>query len=217
VIRPLSFILLGLGLTGCISLVPKASDLPPRYTLEAEPAVPVTSRLPVTLAVADARAEGAINTSKIAVRTAANEIRYMPSGEWSDRLPRIVSLLIERSAENQGRLLAVSDRVALPLADYVVYTDIQTFEADRTASPEQVDVVFRLRLENRTGSVLGAQRFSASRPLNSIDTAGVAGALNRAAAEASGEAADWMIGVIEAAEASRQAREEERSRRASSR
>nr|WP_305889034.1 ABC-type transport auxiliary lipoprotein family protein [Parvularcula maris] len=185
--------------------------------MEAEPAVPVASRLPVTLAVADARAEGAINTSKIAVRTASNEIRYMPDGEWSDRLPRIVSLLLERAAENQGRLLAVSDRVALPLADYVVYTDIQTFEADRTASPEQVDVIFRVRLENRTGSVLGAQRFSASRPLNDIDTAGVAGALNEAAAAAAADAADWMIGVIEAAEVSREAQQERRDRRASSR
>jgi ABC-type uncharacterized transport system auxiliary subunit len=199
-------------LSGCISLVPEARDLPPRYTLEALDAVPVTSRLPVTLAVADARAEGAINTSKIAVRTATNEIRYMPDGEWSDRLPRIVSLLLERSVENQGRLLAVSDRVALPLANYVIYTDIQTFEADRTIEPQQAEVTFRLRLENRTGSVIGARRFSATERLTGTDTAAVAKALNAAAAEAANEAADWAVGVIEASELSTQAGRSPRDR-----
>ena len=151
-------------LVGCVSLIPPAKNLPPRYTLNAIEVSGDAERLPVTLAVADARAEGAINTSRIAVRTAPNEIRYLPEGEWAERVPRVFSQLVERTFEEQGRLLAVSDRVALPLADYVIFTDIQRFEAVRHLEDEVVEVTFRVRLENRTGRVLAARRFDGTLP-----------------------------------------------------
>lgn len=187
-------------LTGCISLVPPAKDLPPRYTLNASVVESSGTRMPVTLAIADARAEGAINTSRIAVRTAPNEIRYLPEGEWSDRVPRVFSLLVERSFEEQGRLLAVSDRVALPLADYVLFTDIQRFEAVRHDADRHVEVTFRVRLENRTGRVLAARRFDATEPMQSDDTAGAATALDAAAARATLELSEWAIGELERVE-----------------
>lgn len=190
-------------LTGCISLVPPAKELPPRFTLSALSVDAEGERLPVTLAIADARAEGAINTSKIAVRVAPNEIRYLPDGEWSDRVPRILSLLIERSAEEQARFLAVSDRVALPLADYILFTDIQHFEAVRHSDQESVEVTFRVRLENRTGRVLAARRFDATEPMRSDDTAGAAFALDAAAARATAELGAWVVETVADIEAAK--------------
>ena len=180
-------------LTGCVSLIPPAKNLPPRYTLNAIEGSGDAQRLPVTLAVADARAEGAINTSRIAVRTAPNEIRSLPEGEWAERVPRVFSQLVEPTFEEQGRLLAVSDRVALPLADYVIFTDIQRFEAVRHLEQEVVEVKFRVRLENRTGRVLAARRFDGTEPMLSDDTAGAAAAMDTAASRAAKEMADWAI------------------------
>lgn len=184
------------GLGGCVSLVPPANKLPPRYTLEAIETERRATQLPVTLAISDARAEGAYNTSKIAVRTGTNEIRYLPDGEWSDRAPRIVSLLIERSFEEQGGLLAISDRVALPLANYILYTDIRYFEANRSVPSETARVEYRVRLENRRGQVLGTRAFMGSEPITASTTAGAAAALNAAAARAAKDTVDWSLGLI---------------------
>ncbi|NNU17139.1 hypothetical protein HK107_12480 [Parvularcula sp. ZS-1/3] len=191
-IRSLSAVSL-LALGGCINLIAPASELPPRYTLTAMEETRSEQRLPYSLAIADARAESALNTSKIAVRTGANEIRYMPEGEWADRAPRIFSVLLERSVEERGALLAVSDRVALPLADFVLYSDIQRFEADRTTEPTQAIVIFRVRLESRNGMILGVQRFETRVPVDGDSTAEVAEALNRAASELSSDAAGWAL------------------------
>lgn len=189
-------------LSGCISLIPPASELPPRYVLTADEVEPAGPRIPVTLAIADARAEGALNTTKIAVLTAANEIRYMPDGEWSDRAPRVFSLLLERSFEERDQLLAVSDRVALPIANYTAYADIQNFQADRTKSPAVADVSFRVRLADQRGRTLGSKRFDAEETIGGNDTRATAAALNAAAARASAEVTAWALGLIEDAEAS---------------
>lgn len=188
---------------GCISLVPPANKLPPRYTLDVLDVEPSGEKLPVTLAVADARAEGALNTSRIAVLTAPNELRYLPDAEWSDRAPRIFSLLLERSFEERGRLLAVSDRVALPVADYVIYADMQAFNIDRNVEPYIADVEFRVRLETRRGRVLGASGFSAERTVSSREITANASAISEAAAQATSEAADWALELIAEEQATR--------------
>lgn len=190
-------------LSGCISLVPPAKTLPPRYTLNAADADDPGKKLDITLAVADARAEGAINTAKIAVKTGRNEIRYMPGGEWSDRAPRIFSLLLERSFEARGRLLAVSDLVALPTADYRLYADIEELNVDRTTDPSTAQVGYRVRLETRRGEVIGARSFDADVPVTGSDTRAAASAIDAAAARAASETAAWALGLIEAAEAGR--------------
>ncbi|MEE4210065.1 MAG: ABC-type transport auxiliary lipoprotein family protein [Parvularcula sp.] len=191
-------ILLALTLTGCVSLIQPASTLPPRYTMNAldRPAAEGAD-LPVTLAISDARSEAALNTSRIAVKTAPNEIRYVKGGEWSDRAPRIFSLLVERSFEERGRLLAVSDRVALPVADYIFFADIQDLNVDRSDGSDIAIVSFRARLEDRRGRVLEAKRFRAEVSVTDHSTRAAAMAINEAAATVTAEAADWAIALIE--------------------
>jgi len=186
------------SLTGCISLVSPATKLPPRYTLTAEDIAPQGDRLPVTLAIADARAEGALNTSKIAVRTAPNELRYLADGDWSDRAPLLFSLLLERSFEERAQLLAVSDRVALPIADYTVFADIAEMNVDRTSSDAMGKVTFRVRLQSRGGKVLGTRGFEATRRVEGATTRDAATAINAAAAQTTKEAAAWAMELIEA-------------------
>ncbi|MEO1040976.1 MAG: ABC-type transport auxiliary lipoprotein family protein [Pseudomonadota bacterium] len=194
--------LLALGLLtlgGCISLVPPAKTLPPRYTMTANDiAGPTGEPLDVTLAINDPRSEAAFNTSRIAVMTAPNEIRYLPDAEWADRGPLLISILLERSFEEHGRLLAVSDRVALPVADYVFYTDISQLHLDRSAEPHVARVSYRVRLENRRGRVMGAQRFEATEVLSSSDPRAAAHAIGKAAAETAEAASAWGMELIAA-------------------
>ena len=76
-----AFALAVLSVSGCINLISPAKNLPPRYTLSAADMAPEEPKIPATIAIADARVEGALNTAKIAVRTAPNELRYLADGE----------------------------------------------------------------------------------------------------------------------------------------
>lgn len=200
--RTFILMLTAVCLSGCISLVSPANKLPPRYTLTALDVPANGTDYPVTLAIADARAEGALNTSRIAVRTAPNELRYLPEGEWSDRAPLLFSLLLERSFEKRDQLLAVSDRVSLPIANYTMYTDISSMHLDRTGGQPEAVVTFRLRLEAARGRVVGTSAFSARRPVAVDDTRNAAQAINDAAASATREAASWAMDLIAAEQSS---------------
>ncbi|MEM9809772.1 MAG: ABC-type transport auxiliary lipoprotein family protein [Pseudomonadota bacterium] len=197
--------LMSVALTGCISsIVPDAKSLPPRYTIDAPEAAAVPGApIDAALAISDARSEAAFNTSRIAVMTNPNEIRYLPNAEWSDRGPRMVSLLQERSFEALGRLKAVSDRVALPVADYIFYSDISAFHVDRSVKPHVARVEFRARVETTRGNILGAQRFVQTQTLANDTTREAAVAIGDAAAAASSQAAGWAVGLIEANEVKR--------------
>lgn len=195
--------LIALALGGCVSLVPPASKLPPRYTLSPADAPVGGPSYDATLAIADARAEGALNTSRIAVLTAPNELRYLRDGEWSDRAPLVFSLLLERSFEAREQLLAVSDRVALPIADYTAYADISAMHVDRSGEVPVATVRFRLRIEAGRSRVLGARSFAATRPVDDATTRAAAQAINVAAAETTREAAAWAMDLIGASEAGR--------------
>lgn len=186
-----------LALGGCISLVPPAKTLPPRYTMNANDiSGPTGEPLEVTLAINDPRSEAAFNTARIAVMTAPNEIRYLPDAEWADRGPLLISILLERSFEEHGRLLAVSDRVALPVANYVFYTDISALHIDRSVEPHVARVSYRVRLENRRGRVLGAQRFEATRTLTASEPRDAALAIGVAAADTAEAASAWGMELI---------------------
>ncbi|MEM6913520.1 MAG: ABC-type transport auxiliary lipoprotein family protein [Pseudomonadota bacterium] len=197
-IRPLLAVSI-LALGGCISLVPPAKTLAPRYTMTAnEIAGSSGEPLDVTLAINDPRSEAAFNTARIAVMTAPNEIRYLPDAEWADRGPLLISILLERSFEEHQRLLAVSDRVALPVADYVFYTDISDLHLDRSAEPHKAHVSYRVRLENRRGRVLGAERFEATKVLDSSEPRAAAHAIGDAAADTAEAASAWGMELIAA-------------------
>lgn len=189
------------SLTGCISLISPATKLPPRYTLTADDVAIEGQKIPVTLAIADARVEGALNTSKIAVRTAPNELRYLSDGDWSDRAPLLFSLLLERSFEARSQLLAVSDRVALPIADYTVFADISEMNLDRTGPEPLGKVGFRIRIQAGGGRVLGSEGFEATRVVLGDSTRDAATAINEAAAQATREASAWAMELIAADQA----------------
>lgn len=192
-----AFALAVLSVSGCINLISPAKNLPPRYTLSAADIAPVEPKIPATIAIADARVEGALNTAKIAVRTAPNELRYLADGDWSDRVPRLFSRLLERSLEARQQFLAVSDRVALPISDYTLYADIAALNIDRTGRISQAEVVFRMRLEASRGTVLGAEEFSDRVEAKGNTTRDAAAAINIAAGQTTKEAAAWAAELIE--------------------
>src|SRR4051812_17698031 len=82
------------------------------------------------VAVAEPVAIQVFEAERILVKDAANAVSFLGSGQWADRLPRLIQARIVQTFENASRLKAVSrtgDRIT---ADYLLSTEIRAFQID---------------------------------------------------------------------------------------
>ena len=206
--------LLALPLAACVSVLPQSGDLAPRLSLDAglSPA-PSGEPLGVTLAIADPRAERVFDSSGVVVRTEPLQYEYLADAEWTDRAPLLLGLFLERRFEGTGRFDAVGDRVALPVADYTLLTDIRAMNLDRTDGARRAVMAYGARLINRRGQTLGTRVFEARADQGAQGHGSAAQAMNAAAREVADATLSWATPLIEAdkarqaeAEAARQER-----------
>lgn len=203
-----------LALPGCVSLLPESGDLAPRLTLDAGEAGPPTGApLGATLAIADPRSEAAFNTVDVAVQTSPLQYEYLAGAEWTDRAPLLFGLFLERAFENEGRYAAVGDRVALPVADFTLLTDIRALHLDETDGQSRAVVAYGARLINRRGETLGSRIFRAETPLDARDNDAAVRALNDAARRAAAQTIAWVEPLVAEGLAARQERDADRAQR----
>ncbi len=191
-------------LSGCISLIPDAGELPPRIAL----AVPLENgdaqapRFDATLIVADPEAASVFNTSKVAVATAPYAFAYLEDAEWTDRAPILWRRYLQQRLEGENLFVAVSDLAQMPLADYLLYTDIRGFHIDRTEATPRVRITVNARLAAARGVTLGTRTIRTTVPLQGSGQGPTALALNNAASSATDELAAWVEELVAAREAS---------------
>ena len=206
--------LLLLTLPACVSLLPESGDLAPRLTLDAgEPRAVTAPPLAASLAIADPRSEAAFKTANVAVQTNPLQYEYLAGAEWTDRAPLLFGLFLERTFENTSRYAAVGDRVALPVADFTLQTDIRALHLDQTEGRSHAVIAFGARLTNRRGDTLGTRIFRAEAPLDGRNNDAAVRALNEAAREAAGAVVSWVEPLVEEGLASRDAEAESRAQR----
>ena len=203
-----------LALPACVSILPESGDLSPRLTLDAgEAGAPTGAPLGATLAIADPRSEAAFNTANVAVQTNPLQYEYLAGAEWTDRAPLLFGLFLERAFENEQRYDAVGDRVALPVADFTLLTDIRAMHLDQTDRRNHAIVAYGARLTDRRGATLGSRIFRAEVPLGSRSNDAAVLALNEAARRAAEETIAWTAPLVRQGLATRDAREAERAGR----
>ena len=213
--RPLSLLLFCLALLpGCVSLLPESGDLAPRLTLDAgEAGAPTGAPLGATLAIADPRSEAAFNTANVAVQRNPLQFEYLAGAEWTDRAPLLFGLFLERAFENEGRYAAVGDRVALPVADFTLLTDIRALHLDQTPDRNHALVAYGSRLIDRRGTTLGSRIFRAEVPLDARNNAAAVRAFNDAARSAAAETIAWAEPLVAQGVAAREEGEAARTER----
>ena len=191
--------LMGMALTGCISLLPSSGELPPRLALNAGAPSQATS-VPVQdgyLVLVDPDAAAVLNTFSVAIATGPYQYEYLADAEWTDRVPILLRRFLEQRFENDGVFAAVGDRTEFPLGGHALYTDIRAFHLDRTGGDTVARVAYGARLMNEKGKVLGTRVFSGSAAPNGSSREEAARALNDAARQASDETVAWVRELVE--------------------
>ena len=155
---------LALCAAGCVSVLPEAAPAKPRFHIAAADADGLSGDpLSFSLVIDEPRATRVYDTVRIAVASAPGRIEYLGGAEWADRAPRLFQTAIIQTFEDAGRILAVGDRAAIPVADLVLQTDIRRLELT-VAGGRAADIAVYARLTDGKGTVFAAQKFEARVP-----------------------------------------------------
>lgn len=156
---------------GCVSLLPDGNPPKPRYQITAAAGDALSGpEVAWSLTVDDPRATRVYDSMHITVADAPGKVSYLASGEWADRAPRLFQTALVQTFEDSGRILSVGDRNALPIADFVLQTDIRKLELTAHSGDRSATVSIFARLTDGKGGIYAARKFDAS-----VDAAGLRG------------------------------------------
>ena len=133
-------------MAGCGNIIGPGKPLQ-LYTLE--PQVPVSSgpaRQVVSgqLSIDIPDAEASLNTNRIALNPTPATMDYFANASWPDRLPLLFQSRLIESFEKDGRVASVARDTAALHADYLVKSEIRSFQARYAAPNSAPDIVVRI-------------------------------------------------------------------------
>ena len=181
-----------LVLSACVSVLPDAPPPVPRFDV-ADVTPPAGTPVSWSLAIEDPIATRAIDSAQIARVRSGELYEYYADGQWVDRAPRLVHAATVRSFQNSGRILAVGSRTSQPFVNFILQTDIRSFEADATSGALLARAEIFAQLTDRRGRILAAKLFEVKTPLNSDNADQVTSALNRSMGQLLPDLVDWTL------------------------
>ena len=173
-VRGLAVLAAGFLVQACVS-----SSSPTTFDLTAPRQGVRAGALAGQIVVGEPVAVQALEAERIIVRDEGGAVSFLGGGQWADRLPRLVQARLIQTFENGSRLQAISrpgDRIA---ADFLLNTELRSFQVAAPANEAVVEISARL-VNDKTGRIVRARVFTARVPLTAVDAANAAQALDRA-------------------------------------
>lgn len=134
-------------------------------------------------------AAGLLDSERIVVRAAADELGLLRGARWSAPLPELWQGLMIRAIEDDGRLRAGRERDVLA-GDERVIGELRAFEYAREA--QQVRIHFHAKRVDRQQRIVAERGFETSAEVRGSDAADVVAAFNRASAGALSRLIEWL-------------------------
>jgi len=191
--RGVTLVLCAVALAGCGGL---KSSRPAEqvYVLHAAPvaAAPAAAGQPVTgvLRIARPEAQPGLDTSRIALSRAGNELDYFADSRWGDSLPKVLAAFAVESMAHAGNFETVVDAsTAAVMDDFDLLLTARHFEAAYGGEVPTARVAFDcVLLGGAPRRVLGRCDAEAQQPADENRLGAIVVALERAAQKAIGDA-----------------------------
>lgn len=149
--------------SACVSVLPEAAPPKPRFhIMSASSDVLAGEALSWSLVIDEPRATRVYDNSRVAVASAPGRTEYLSGAEWADRAPRLFQTALVQTFQDAGRIIAVGDRNAIPVARYVLQTDIRQLELNVASGANTAVVSVFARFSDGKGAVYAARRFDAN-------------------------------------------------------
>ncbi|KAF1065910.1 MAG: hypothetical protein GAK45_02075 [Pseudomonas citronellolis] len=183
-----------LSLLGACSILPKG-EAPDIYRLPAQ-AQAASSAAAVTwsLRVSAPQASRALDSTRIAVIPAGDQLSAYKGARWTDTAPAVLRGRLLDAFRNDGRVRALSSDAVNLQADLALDGDLGDFQSEYRDG--QVQAVIRLDarlVAVASGRILASQRFEARVPASGKQVAQVVEAFGQAADRLSAEVVAWTL------------------------
>jgi cholesterol transport system auxiliary component len=186
---------LALGLAGC-SLLGGSKSAPTRYApqprVQADPSWPSVDWQLTLAAVQVARP---VDSARIAVRPAPQELQVYKDATWAQRPAEMVERTLLRLLEDSGRIPGVARAGSGVNADYRLLLDVRRFESDYAggASPQAVIEINAKLLHAQDADVVATRSFVQAAPAGGTAVPQVVDAFERGLGAISREIAGWTL------------------------
>ena len=184
--------LLVAGLSGCGA--GKAKD--DTFALSAMAEVSGPAARHKQILVPEPAALKALDSEQIVIRVTPSEIQYLASARWNDRLPKMVQAKLVEAYENSGKLGGVGTPGQGLAIDYQVVTDIRAFQIEAAGGDHAHIEISAKILNDRNGSVVAQQVFTADAPVSGSGNPGFVAALDAAFARVTTDIVGWTLKKI---------------------
>lgn len=177
-------------LAGCLGGRP-----PITYDLSATAAQPAARRVSRTILISEPEAIQTYDTDRIVAREAGGVLSYLPSAQWSDRLPKLVQTRMVQAFQDAG--VSNVGRTTDPLnPDRVLASDIRAFEID-IASGRLAVVSLNVRIvDDWNRRIVASTAFTATVPVVGTDAASSVPALNSALGQVIEQIVSWTVSKV---------------------
>lgn len=188
-----------LGAVGDAGSAPQLYDLvPPSRQLTAMPLA-----MPLQLVIAEPDASGGVEGNRITLKPSPVEVQYYAGARWVDRTPRLVQTLLMEDVEAMGLVASVERQSVGVRGDYMLKSDIRSFEAVYNGTPgdqnpPMITVAINFKLvRQRDGRIIGSRTFEARGPAAANRIESIVGAFDAQLGAVLGQEARWLRDLLD--------------------
>lgn len=142
--------------------------------------------------VAEPQALAALDSSRMLITTSDGALNYLPGGQWSDRLPKLLQVRLIEAFENAHRIAGVGrpgDRL-VPSAQ--LNSEIRRFGIEEKTGEAVVEIAVKI-VDDRSGQIRSGEIFLSRVPAaNGNTAAGASAALDSAAQAIMRQIVAWV-------------------------
>jgi cholesterol transport system auxiliary component len=131
----------------------------------------------------------ALDTDRLMVRPAADQVSYYKGVAWSDRLPHLLQARMIETFQNSGAVKSASATTG----QYALVTDLRSFQIDVSSGKAAAEIEIFAKLVNlNTGKVIATKGFSARVPATTDSPTDAIAALNQGFTEVLQDTTTWV-------------------------
>lgn len=193
----------GLALSGCGALGLGAGPTLDAFELQAPQDPPTARRTLARDVVVELPDAGpALDIDRLLVRPNPVQAQYLPGARWTAAAPAMVQTLLLRTLQDANAFRFVGRRPLGPGADFALVSEMTDFQAELREN--QPGAVVRMRLIARLvreadASVVASRSFTATAPVDSLETLPVVLAFNAATDAVMRDLSVWVLTRLGAA------------------
>ena len=188
-------------LSGCGLSLPGTGPAPDLYDLS--PKSTFDTGLPTAdwqLVIEEPAGSRAIDTDRIAIRTAPYELKYFGGARWSDRAPRMVQTLLVESFENSGKIVGVGRQAIGLRGDYDLKPELREFHAELFENTDAP--VIRVRINTKvikqpSAMIIASENFERTATAESEEIEHLVAAFDEALGSVMKRVIGWTLSVVD--------------------